>query len=158
MIIRRANAGDVPAVRDIVERAYSVYMERIGRRPGPMDDGYDARGREANVFVAEGSDGAVAGLIVLAPARGHVLMENVALDPDRQGAGIGRALLAYAEEFALGRGVAEVRLYTHVTMTENQAMYRRLGYRQDGLEIGSDFQRVHFSKRLGAAVVRRDCA
>ena len=56
MIIRRASAGDVPALEDIVERAYGVYVERIGRRPGPMDDDYAARVTAADVFVAD--DGA----------------------------------------------------------------------------------------------------
>ena len=41
MILCRASAGDVPALHDIAERGYGVYVERIGRRPAPMDDDYD---------------------------------------------------------------------------------------------------------------------
>jgi ribosomal protein S18 acetylase RimI-like enzyme len=148
VIIRRASAGDVSAITDIVERAYGVYIERIGRRPGPMDDDYATRVREADVFVAD--DGAVAGLIVLVPEPDHLLIENVAVDPERQRAGIGRALLAHAEEFARERGLAEIRLYTNVAMTENQRLYRGLGYCEDGRRIGSGFQRVYFSKRIGS--------
>jgi ribosomal protein S18 acetylase RimI-like enzyme len=111
VIIRAAQVGDVPALEDIVERAYSVYVERIARRPGPMDDDYGllVRSAEADVFVAESIDRALRGLIVLEVASDHVLIANVAVDPDFQGKGIGRALLAYAEEFAAGRGLDEVR-------------------------------------------------
>jgi ribosomal protein S18 acetylase RimI-like enzyme len=151
--IRRAAAPDVPVLADIVQRAYGGYVERIGRRPGPMDDDYEDLVRGADVFVAEIPIGAppthgVAGLIVLGPADDHVVIANVAVDPDHQHAGVGRALLAYAEEFALEQGVDEVRLFTHVLMTENQRLYRRLGYRETGIEIGDGFERVHMSKRL----------
>lgn len=43
MILSRARADDVPAMHDVVERAYGGYVERIGRRPAPMDDDYDER-------------------------------------------------------------------------------------------------------------------
>jgi ribosomal protein S18 acetylase RimI-like enzyme len=153
VIIRPARVGDVPALEDIVARAYQVYIERIGRRPAPMDDDYAAlvHSAAAEIFVAEEdvSGERVVGLVVLEPAPDHVLIANVAVDPGRQHAGIGRALLAHAEEFAAGRGVDEVRLYTNVTMTENQRLYRRLGYRETGREIfGGGFERVHFSKTL----------
>lgn len=149
-MIRPAQVGDVPALEDIVERAYGVYVERIGRRPGPMDDDYGARVRsaEAEVFVALASGGAVAGLIVLESAPDHILIANVAVDPNFQGTGLGRALLAYAEEFAVDHGLDEVRLFTHVAMIENQRLYGRLGYRENGREIGSEFARVYFSKRI----------
>lgn len=137
----------MPAIADIVDRAYSVYVERIGRRPGPMDDDYAVRVREADVFVAD--DDGVVGLIVLVPEPNHLLIENVAVDPERQGAGIGRALLAHAEKFAGERGLAEVRLYTNLAMTENQRLYRGIGYREDGRRIESGFQRVYFSKPVG---------
>ncbi len=148
MIIRRASAGDVPALEDIVERAYGVYVERIGRRPGPMDDDYASRVTASDVFVADDGSGRVLGLIVLEPASDHLVIANVAVDPERQGDGIGRALLAHAEEFALEIGFQEVRLFTNVAMTENQRLYRRLGYREDGRQIEPDFQRVYFWKTL----------
>jgi ribosomal protein S18 acetylase RimI-like enzyme len=72
--------------------------------------------------------------------------------------GVGRALLAYAEAFAVDRGVDQVRLYTSVAMTENQRLYRWLGYREDGRESGSEFARVYFSKRLDSPTGRRRVA
>jgi 3'-phosphoadenosine 5'-phosphosulfate sulfotransferase len=38
--IRPAEPADARAIAEIVERAYGGYVERIGLRPGPMDDDY----------------------------------------------------------------------------------------------------------------------
>jgi N-acetylglutamate synthase-like GNAT family acetyltransferase len=144
MEIRRARAADLSAVREIVAAAYGVYVERIGRRPAPMDDDYDERLRDGRLYVAD--DGSVAGLIVLVPASDHLLVENVAVHPARQGEGIGRALLTYAEEYARELGLPELQLYTNAAMTENLAFYARLGYREVDRRTEEGFQRVFFSK------------
>lgn len=105
MRIRPATAEDLSAIERIVERAYGGYVERIGMRPGPMEDDYGERVREGLVSVA--ADKAVVGLIVLIREPDSLLVENVAVDPVRQGEGIGRALLAFALVFLskrLGEG------------------------------------------------------
>lgn len=134
-------------MHDIVERAYGGYVERIGRRPAPMDDDYDERIRTARVLVAD--DDGVVGLIVLVGTPDHVLIENVAVHPDRQRAGIGRALLSLAEDYAGELGLDRLRLYTNVVMVENIRPYTRLGYEEDGRHITNSFERVYMSKRLG---------
>ena len=40
--IRAATAADVPAIVDVVDRAYRHYIARIGKPPGPMLDDYAA--------------------------------------------------------------------------------------------------------------------
>ncbi len=147
MHIRRARAGDVTRVSDIVERAYSVYVERIGRRPAPMDDDYAEKVYRGHAFVAEDA-GDVAGLIVLIRQPDHVLIENVAVDPLRQGIGIGRALLGYAETHACELGMRSLRLYTNAAMTENLVLYPSLGYREVDRRRENGFERVYFSKLL----------
>ena len=150
MRIRPAAAGDGPALYDLVQRAYAVYVPRFGLRPAPMDADYDALVHDGQVWVAD-EDGAIAGLIVLEAGPGYLLVENVAVEPERQGAGVGRALLAFAEEQGRGTGLTEVRLYTHVKMTENQALYARLGYREIGRQVEAGFERVYLAKTLGGA-------
>jgi ribosomal protein S18 acetylase RimI-like enzyme len=131
-----------------VQRAYEHYVERIGMRPGPMDADYDAIVRDGHAWVAD-DGGAIAGLLVLEAHGDHLLIENVAVEPARQGQGAGSALLAFAEERARELGLRELRLYTHVKMTENQALYARLGYREDERRSEQGFARVFMSKRLG---------
>jgi ribosomal protein S18 acetylase RimI-like enzyme len=147
VILRRASADDVPALHDIAQRAYGVYVERIGRRPAPMDDDYHERIRAARVFVAD--DDGVVGLIVLVATPDHVLIENVAVDPGHQRAGIGRALLSLAEDYAGELGLARLRLYTNVAMVENIRLYTGLGYEEDSRHITDGFERVYMSKHLG---------
>ncbi|MEA2481887.1 MAG: hypothetical protein QOJ07_3809 [Thermoleophilaceae bacterium] len=150
MAIRPALPDDVDAIRALVERAYIRYVDRMGLRPAPMDEDYEARVACGQVHVAERPDGAVAGLIVLLAADDHVLVENVAVAPGDQGRGHGRALLAFAEEQARALRLPEVRLYTHVTMTENRAIYPHLGYREDRVETGPGWKRVHFRKTVAS--------
>ncbi len=147
MHIRAAQEVDLVALRDIVERAYGIYVERIGRRPAPMDDDYLEKLRGGHVFVA-GDSGEVAGIIVLLPAPDHLLIETVAVGPEHQGQGIGRSLLSYAETYAAERGLLELRLYTNASMTENLALYPRLGYREDDRRTEDGLRRVFFSKRM----------
>ena len=149
MQIRPGQGSDVVALGEIVERAYSIYIERIGRCPAPMDDDYAEKLREGNVFVAD-ERGEVVGLIVLLAAQDHLLIENVAVDPEHQGEGIGRSLLAYAEAYAIEQGIPELRLYTNAAMTENLALYPRLGYREDDRRTENGLKRVFLSKSLGS--------
>jgi ribosomal protein S18 acetylase RimI-like enzyme len=118
-----------------------------------MNDDYGERVRRGLVHVAEGGDreasAEIIGLIVLVEMPDHLLVENVAVDPGRQGEGIGRELLAFAEERARAAGIDTLRLYTHEKMSENLAFYARLGYEEDErryVEYG--FYRVFLSKRL----------
>jgi GNAT superfamily N-acetyltransferase len=144
--IRRAGTDDVAAIEGIVERAYGGYVKRIGMRPGPMDSDYGEKVGTGLVFVAE--DGGVAGLIVLVELEDRVLIDNVAVDPDRQGEGIGRRLLAFAEDRARQAGLHRVALYTHEKMSENLALYARLGYAEDERRQEDGYARVFMSKRL----------
>ena len=129
--IRAATAADVPAIVDIVDRAYRHYIARIGKPPGPMLDDYAARVSEDAVWVLqEGS--AIAGILVLLFTPEYLLLDNIAIAPDRQGRGLGRRLLTFTESEALRRGYREIRLYTHQTMIENQRLYALIGYEETG--------------------------
>jgi ribosomal protein S18 acetylase RimI-like enzyme len=129
--IRAATAADVPVIAEIVDQAYRHYITRMGKPAGPMLDDYAARVSEGAVWVLE--EGAeTAAIIVLVPAPNYLLLDNIAVSPSRQGLGLGRRLLAFAEQEALRRGYREIRLYTHQTMVENQRFYTSIGYEETG--------------------------
>jgi ribosomal protein S18 acetylase RimI-like enzyme len=146
-MLRPAVAADVGDLRTLAESAYAVYVPRIGLRPAPMDADYAALVEHGRVTVAE-VDGALAGALVLVPAPGHLLVENVVVSPAHQNQGIGGSLMQLAEQRAQAAGVAELRLYTHRLMTENRAWYARLGYEETGREEQDGFDRVFFRKTL----------
>jgi len=145
--IRLARADEAGVIRDLVRGAYAMYVPRMGKEPGPMLDDYGKRIADGAAFVME-AGGGIAGVLVLLPYDDHLLMDNVAVDPDFQGRGIGKALVAFAEQEAVRRGYGEIRLYTHQTMVENVRMYARLGYEETGRGEQAGYDRVFMRKRL----------
>ena len=112
-----------------------------------MLDDYAARVSEGAVWVLE--EGAViAAIIVLLPAPNYLLLDNIAVSPTRQGLGLGRRLLAFAEDEAWRRGYREIRLYTHQTMVENQRLYASIGYEETGRGSEAGYNRVFMRKQL----------
>lgn len=150
-MIRPAKPEDQPAIEAIVAAAYAVYIPRIGKPPGPMLDDYAAVIDAGAVSVFEDPGGAVAGLIVLIAKPDHLLLDNIAVRPDRQGRGIGRALMTFAEQEAARRRVGELRLYTHEAMVENIALYRRLGFVETGRGRERGYDRVFMTKKLAGS-------
>jgi ribosomal protein S18 acetylase RimI-like enzyme len=132
---------------DIVQAAYRHYVARMGKQPGPMLDDYARRQRDAQLYMARIGAEHV-GVAVLVRAAGHLELDNVAVHPRWQGRGIGRALIAFAEETARTQGVPELRLYTHVTMTENIALYGRLGFVETHRGAEGGYDRVYMRKVL----------
>lgn len=144
---RLARPEEAVALGRLVTDAYTRYVARMGKRPGPMLDDYARRVADGQAWVLE-SDGALSGLIVLEDDGDALLLDNVAVSPAAQGKGHGRALIAFAEEEARRRGRAHLRLYTHVLMTENIALYGRLGFRETGRISEKGFERVYMAKAL----------
>ncbi|WP_028921769.1 GNAT family N-acetyltransferase [Pseudonocardia acaciae] len=144
---RPAHTEDVPALRELARRAYAAYVPRIGREPAPMAADYAAAVADGHVWVAEDGD-RIAGLLVLIPEADHLLLENVAVDPDFQGTGVGAELLALAETQARSLGLNAIRLYTNEAMTENLAYYPRRGYVETHRAAQDGFNRVFFTKSL----------
>jgi ribosomal protein S18 acetylase RimI-like enzyme len=146
-MIRLARAADVATVAAIVKDAYSMYLARNGRIPGPMRDDYAALINAERVHVLEDA-GEIVGLVVLIPEQQAMLLDNVAVSPRAQGRGYGVRLITFAEESARAAGFAVIRLYTQDIMTENLALYSRLGFVEThrGEEIG--LNRVYMSKTI----------
>jgi ribosomal protein S18 acetylase RimI-like enzyme len=145
---RRATPADADALAEIASRAYLPYVERMGGlRPAPLDADYAASIARDVVWVAVHGE-QVAGYVALVDEPAVTLLENVAVDPSRQGRGIGRLLIAIAEEHARATGTDAVRLYTHSSMRESRRLYARLGYAVVGRRSEDAFHRVFFEKRL----------
>jgi ribosomal protein S18 acetylase RimI-like enzyme len=147
-MIRPATPEDRAAVEAIVRNAYSVYLERMGQPPGPMLDDYAAQIAAGSISVLD-EDGEIVAIIVLLAKPDYLLLDNIAVRPDRQGTGLGRQMIAFAETEARRRSFTELRLYTHETMIENIALYTRLGFVETGRGHEAGYDRVFMTKRLG---------
>jgi GNAT superfamily N-acetyltransferase len=147
LALRPAVPADVDVIRAVAVAAYEGYVSRIGQMPAPMIADYDRSVRDGNVWsVVEGTE--VAGFTVLIVAQDHLLLENVAVLPSKQGRGIGTLLLDLAEQQARLHGLREVRLYTNEAMTENLAYYPSRGYVETHRAQQDGFNRVYFHKAL----------
>lgn len=145
--LRMATPEDLGAVEAIVEAAYKHYIARIGRKPGPMLDDYGALIAAGRVRVMD-CDGTLKGLLVLIPEAEVMLLDNVAVDPSAQGTGLGRQMMTFAEQAARDAGYKSIRLYTNVAMTENIALYTRVGYVETHRGIEKGLHRVYMIKTL----------
>jgi GNAT superfamily N-acetyltransferase len=144
---RLAVPADRQAIEALVEAAYGHYVERIGRKPGPMVDDYARLIADGHVRVAE-RDGSIVGLVVLIPEEGCMLLDNIAVDPALKGKGLGKALMMFAEEQARSAGYGAIRLYTHEKMVENIALYGRSGYVETRRGEEKGLRRVYMTKAL----------
>jgi ribosomal protein S18 acetylase RimI-like enzyme len=146
--MRRARPDEADAVGALVEAAFARHVEAVGRRPAPMDDDHAAHIAAGEQWVGEAPDGSLSSAIVLTEEGDHLHVDNVAVAPALQGRGLGRALLAFADDEARRRGLAEVRLYTNAAMTDNLVFYPRLGFVETARYAQHGFSRVLFVKRV----------
>jgi ribosomal protein S18 acetylase RimI-like enzyme len=144
---RAAAPGDAADAAACVDAAYRHYIERNGLVPGPMRDDYAALIRDHDVTVVE-HDGRIVGILVLKVAAEGFLLDNIAVLPAHQGTGVGRHLLALAEEEARRRGYDSIYLYTQEIMTENRALYERIGYVEYARRHELGLHRVYLRKPL----------
>jgi ribosomal protein S18 acetylase RimI-like enzyme len=145
--IRPARPTDADAIAACVAAAYAIYVTRMGKRPGPMLDDYAKVIAHHRVFVLVGAE--IAGVLVLIDQEdGGLLLDNVAIHPDVQGKGLGRRLIAFAEDEARRQGHGALDLYSHVTMTESIALYLTLGYEETERRVVRGYDRVYMRKDL----------
>lgn len=140
---RLAKAGDVPALRALVEKAYRGETAKRGwtHEADLLDD---ERTSDAELAETVGSaasrvllaeiDGALAGTVTITnvgEARAYLGM--LCVDPDLQAEGLGRALIADAEDLAVEAFGAQVMEMTVIeARPELIAWYERRGYTRSG--------------------------
>jgi cyclic pyranopterin monophosphate synthase len=145
--LRLARAADEQTIVAITNAAYEKYIPRIGRKPQPMTTDYAPMIAAQQVWVAEDGD-EIVGALVLIPKESHLLIYNIAVHPQHQHGGIGRRMMAFTEQEARRQGYDQVHLYTNLRMTENIAIYSKLGYLITSREDTPEFSRINMAKTL----------
>jgi DNA-binding MarR family transcriptional regulator len=135
-----------PDARWCLEHYFAELGERFGLDPARTlpADGDDL------VFLLARLDGGPAGCGVLkplAPGVGEVM--RMWVDRTHRGLGIAARLLAALEAEAAARGDAAIRLYTHGSLAEAQALYRSRGYAEIPRYNADPYASHWFEKRLG---------
>ena len=147
MDFRRAGPEDAEHVRALTRRAYAKWCEILGREPLPMTADYDHAVRQHVIDLAF-IDGRLVGLVEMILRDDDLLIENVCVDPDAQGGGIGRRLVAHAEAETRRQGHGVIRLYTNKLFAANLRFYESLGYEVESEEPFKGGTMVHFRKIL----------
>jgi ribosomal protein S18 acetylase RimI-like enzyme len=117
----------------------------MDRPPAPMLADYGAAVDAGQLWV---TGRPVTGLIELTKAGDSLHVENVAVLPAAQGTGLGRQLMDFAERRAITLGLTRLSLFTNEVMTENQAIYAHLGYREVARHTEDGYRRVYMEKLL----------
>ncbi len=131
MILRHATAGDTADILRLINDAYAV--ERFFVDGDRIDTAGVERCFERGIFLLleEPGPGPVGCVHVeLRGDRGYFGLLAVA--PGRQHAGIGRRLIAAAEDHCHAAGCAVMDLQVVNLRTELPPIYRRLGYTETG--------------------------
>jgi ribosomal protein S18 acetylase RimI-like enzyme len=146
--IRQAVATDEAVLVRCVEAAFAPYVERIGRRPAPMDADFAGQIAAGQIRVATDPLGHVVGYVTFYPQDDHMYLDALAVMPKAAGRGVGKKLITCCEDKARAKGLAKVKLCTNAQMIENQAIYPHLGYVETGRGVEDGFERVFFEKLL----------
>jgi ribosomal protein S18 acetylase RimI-like enzyme len=149
MEIRLAQSDDVAAIRALVEAAYAIYLPRLERAPAPVSADYEALVGAGDTWVGV-SDRRLVGVLVIREEDGALQIENIAVHPEYQSRGFGRALIEFAESRARELGLPNVTLYTNEAMVENLRLYPRFAFVETGRRVEDGYRRVYFRKRLDA--------
>jgi ribosomal protein S18 acetylase RimI-like enzyme len=91
------------------------------------DIAFARRGANATILIGR-HEGKIAATAMVGHDGHRGWVYYVAVDPDSQGKAFGRIIMAAAEDWLRGQGVAKVMLMVRPDNTKVQAFYNRLGY------------------------------
>jgi GNAT superfamily N-acetyltransferase len=158
---RPAADAEVPALARVINRAYTVEAFFVVP-PRTTEDELRARLAEhGGAFLVvddDARDGELAGAVYVEPrgARGYFGMLSV--DPERQGRGLGRALVAAAEAWCRGAGCRFVDISVVNVRTELPAFYAALGYAPFDLAPFPDPQKLVSGARAHVVLMTKPLA
>lgn len=152
--LRRAIVEDLDALVELEQGAFSD--DRLTRRQLR----YLLTRAQAAALVAETPAGNVVGyvLVLFSRASAHARVYSIAVTDGARGRGLGRSLIAAAEQASEDNDCVSIRLEVRRDNAAAIALYRACGYRQ--FDVVSDYyhdheQALRFEKSLGQAVPRQ---
>lgn len=146
-VFRSASPEDAPAIEALTHAVYAKWVPVIGRLPLPMQVDY-AKAVLRHGFTLAERNGELIGLVETEDREDHLYIVNVAVAEATQGRGLGRRLVARAEELAREKGFGEARLMTNALYETNIRLYEFLGYEIYAREPFQNGVRVMMKKRL----------
>lgn len=145
MTFRTATLDDVESIVELMARCDAQSAAWVpGGRAHPLMEDSDRRRLLRRIPAADGFsqvaevDGRLAAFVSFEPREGVAHVPYLFVDPEFQGHGIGRELLARAVEAARAAGFARATLVTAAANTRAQLFYEREGWTPTGEVIFND--------------------
>jgi GNAT superfamily N-acetyltransferase len=152
MMVRQATLADVPAIVDMSAKFYATttYAQWAEFNPETVHD-LASNLTENHVMLVAEDGGQLVGMVGLFAAPFMFNADILAayevvwwVDPDAQGQGVGKALLAAIEPACLAKGCKAIQM-VHLSTSPPQAaaIYERMGYRHTEssyTKVGRGFQ------------------
>lgn len=155
VVLRPATADDAAAIAATIAAAFAQYRGKLVPQSGAFAD-------TATVIAAEFANGSTAivaerngemlGCVMMKVMAGDLYFGRLSVIPKARGLGLARRLVEAVEADAHGRGLAGVRLGVRVVLTDNQRLFRSLGYVETGREAHPGFDyptSINMRKVLG---------
>ena len=159
MLVRAASPSDAPAIADLVNHAYRIedlYLHGDRTTEEEVREKMASPGGVFLVVDAEEARSPLAGAAFVAVRGERGYVGPVAVDPEQQGRGLGKGLIAAAESYCRERGCIWLDLDVLSTRAELPPFYQALGFAVTGVadypkpgRLRQDAHLVVMSKRLG---------
>jgi GNAT superfamily N-acetyltransferase len=125
--VRTATVTDVPLLVSLINAAFVVERAFVDRDRTNVDEiaGYLETG---NFLIADSDAGGAEACIYVETHRDRGYIGMLAAQPARQGHGIGRQMMAAAEQYCRAAGCRAIEIKLVNLRTELPGFYRNLGY------------------------------
>jgi GNAT superfamily N-acetyltransferase len=145
-VITSATPADTVAVEDLMTQLAEFSS-------GAPDDGVATRfayllnSPSHAVFVARDSQAATIGLLVASQrmtlwhAGPCALIEELVVDQEWRGKGVGKTLIRAAMDWAINLGCNELEISTDCENVQAQALYRKMGFDHQAVLLEHEFER-----------------
>jgi ribosomal protein S18 acetylase RimI-like enzyme len=142
VILRAATAADAPIIATTIAAAFEQYRGKLDPESGAFRetaDGIAAElARDSGAILAE-RNGKVVGCVMLKLLEGDLYFGRLSVLPEARGLGISKRLVEAIEDEARRRDLRGVRLGVRVVLTDNQALFKSLGYEEISREAHEGF-------------------
>lgn len=129
---RLAVQQDMSAIIGLVNTAFVVEDFLEGTRTD--EQRMSAMMQKGEFLVAEDESGRLVAAVYTECSGEHAYLGMLAVDPSRQGTGLGRMITEAAEEYCRDRGCQHMRITVLSLRSQLLPFYRKLGYAEAGTE------------------------
>ncbi len=143
MILKKADIADIPALKALINSAYRGETAKQGwtyesdllqgeLRTDEAEIEALLRDSSVTLLTCRNEQSQIQGCVCLTQKPAGLYLGMLTVQPDLQGAGIGKKLLAAADEHARSLGISRIFMTVFTVREELLAWYERHGYQRNG--------------------------